>query len=117
MSIRHVLARAALSSLPMLMAACVSTSGEVQGARLSDNFEVYAPFDNERDWGPSYLIGAPNHHFGDQARIDDTRSIPQNSGMSPADPKGPPLTESPQTNNGSGPQTSSAPPPPPQPLP
>ena len=29
------------------------------GARLSDNFVVYAPFDNERDWGPSYLIGAP----------------------------------------------------------
>ena len=111
MSIRHVLARAALSSLPMLMAACVSTSGEVQGARLSDNFEVYAPFDNERDWGPSYLIGAPNHHFGDQARIDDTRSIPPNTDAAtptglptPADPARPPLT-------------GSAPPAPPQPLP
>jgi hypothetical protein len=104
-------------ALPLVLAGCMSTSGDVQGARLTDNFTVNAPFDNERDWGPSYLVGAPSHHVGDESRIDDTRSIPQNSGMSPADPKGPPLTESPQTNNGSGPQTSSAPPPPPQPLP
>jgi hypothetical protein len=116
MSIPHLLARAALCSLPMLMAGCVSTSGEVQGARLSDNFEVYAPFDNERDWGPSYLIGAPNHHLGDGARIDDTRSIPPNADAatptdvtSPADPRRPPLTGSPQPG--------SAPPAPPQPLP
>src|SRR5580658_6356284 len=115
MSIRQVVFRATLAgaaALPLLMAGCVSTSGEVQGARLSDNFSVYAPFDNERDWGPSYLVGAPSRHVGDESRIDDTRSIPQNSGVSPADPKGPPLTGSPQTNAGDGPKTSPAPPPP-----
>lgn len=85
MSTRHVLAGAAAVSC-MLMAGCVSTSGGVQGARLSDNFEVYAPFDNERDWGPSYLVGAPYHHFGDGVRIDDTRSIPQDANVAtPAD--------------------------------
>jgi hypothetical protein len=108
MSIRHVLAGAVAVSW---LAGCVSTSGDVQGARLSDNFEVYAPFDNERDWGPSYLIGAPYHHLGDGVRIDDTRSIPQNADVatpadaaSPADPSRPPLK-------------GSAPTAPPQPLP
>jgi hypothetical protein len=121
MSIRHVLAKAALSSLPMLMAGCVSTSGDGQGARLSDNFEVYAPFDNERDWGPSYLIGAPNHHLGDGARVDDTRSIPPNADAAtptdvatPADPRRPPLTGSAQPGQA---QAGAAPPAPPQPLP
>src|SRR5580698_2861156 len=110
MSIRQVVFRATAASattLPLLMAGCVSTSGDVQGARLSDNFQVYAPFDNERDWGPSYLVGAPSHHLGDESRLDDTRSVPQNSGASPADPKGPPLTGSP----GSAPATPSQPPP------
>jgi hypothetical protein len=98
MSIRQVVARATAAgaaALPLLLAGCVSTSGEVQGARVTDNFQVYAPFDNERDWGPSYLVGAPSHHLGDEARIDDTRSIPPSTGASPADPKGPPLTGSP----------------------
>ncbi len=97
MSIRLVIraTAAGAAALPFLLAGCVSTSGDVQGARLSDNFQVYAPFDNERDWGPSYLVGAPAHHLGDESRIDDTRSIPQNAGASPADPKGPPLTAPP----------------------
>lgn len=97
MSIRHVLAGSAALGW-LVMGGCVSTSGEVQSARLSDNLEVYAPFDNERDWGPSYLVGAPYHHFGDGVRIDDTRSIPQDAnlatpagGASPADPSHPPL--------------------------
>jgi hypothetical protein len=111
MSIRQMLIRttaAGAAVLPLLMAGCVSFSGgDVQGARLSDNFQVYAPFDNERDWGPSYLVGAPSHHLGDESRVDDTRSVPQNSGASPADPKGPPLTGSP----GSAPATPSQPPP------
>jgi hypothetical protein len=88
MSIRQVVIRLAgaaalpLLMAPLLMAGCVSTSGDVQGARLSDNFQVYAPFDNERDWGPSYLIGAPAHQ----------------PAASPADPKGPPLTGSSPTD-------------------
>jgi len=121
MSIRKVIqaTAAGAAALPLLLTAgCMSTSGDVQGARLSDNFSVYAPFDNQRDWGPSYLVGAPAHHVGDESRIDDTRSAPPNSGVSPADPKGPPLTEAPQSNNGSGPSsTPSVPPASPQPLP
>src|ERR1700690_1233556 len=96
MSIRQLVIRATTAAaLPLLMAGCISTSGDVQGARLSDNFQVYAPFDNERDWGPSYLVGAPSRHPGDESRVDDTQSIPQSSGASPADPKGPPLTGTP----------------------
>jgi hypothetical protein len=100
MSIRQLVVRATLAgaaALPLLMAGCVSTSGDVQGARLSDNFQVYAPFDNERDSGPSYLVGR----------------IPQNTGPSPADPKGPPLTGSPtgSPTDGSPPPAGIAPPP------
>jgi hypothetical protein len=104
MSIRQVVIRttaAGAAALPLLMGGCISTSGDVQGARLTDNFQVYAPFDNERDWGPSYLVGAPSHHLGD---------------ASPADPKGPPLT-GPPAADGSTPRAGSAQPPPPQPLP
>jgi hypothetical protein len=83
MSIRQVVIRlAGAAALPLLMAGCVSMSGDVQGARLSGNFQVYAPFDNERDWGPSYLVGAPAHQ----------------PAASPADPKGPPLTGSSPTD-------------------
>jgi hypothetical protein len=44
--------------------------------RVGDALNIYAPFDNSRDWGPSYLVGAPGHHFGMGARIDDTRTDP-----------------------------------------
>jgi len=112
-----------LLALPLMMGGCVSTSADGQGARLSNNFQVYAPFDNERDAGPSYLVGAPAHHAGDEPQVDDSRAAAQSSGAtvpdpaSPADPKGPPLTTSPSVNTGSGPKTSSSPPAPPQPLP
>jgi hypothetical protein len=115
MSIRHVVVRATAAgaaALPLLMAGCVSTSGDVQGARLSDNFQLYAPFDNERDWGPSYLVGAPSHPFGDESRVDDTRSIPQNAdaAASPADPNRPPLTGSPPPNGFASPAPPQPPP-------
>lgn len=119
MSIRQVVTRttaAGAAALPLvvgayaLLAGCVSMSGDVQSARLSDNFQIYAPFDNERDWGPSYLVGAPAHHLGDESRIDDTRAPPQSSEFSPADPKGPPLTASPTPAT---PQAPPAPQPPP----
>jgi hypothetical protein len=102
MSIRQVVTRlAAAAVLPLLMAGCVSTSGDVQGARLSDNFQVYAPFDNERDSGPSYLAGAPAHQLG----------------ASPADPKGPPLTGSSPTDGSTPPAALAPPPASPQPPP
>lgn len=44
--------------------------------RVGDALNIYAVFDNSRDWGPSYLIGAPGHHLGMGARIDDNRTDP-----------------------------------------
>jgi len=100
MSIRDVVIRVVAVSaagLPVLMSGCVSTStsGDVQGTRLNDNLVVYAPFDNERDWGPSYLVDAPDHHFGDEARIGDSRSNPQDAGTAIADPNKPPQAQTP----------------------
>jgi hypothetical protein len=94
MSIRDAVIRAiavGAAAIPALMGGCVSTSGDVQGTRLNDNLVVYAPFDNERDWGPSYLLDAPDHHFGDEVRIGDSRSNSQVTGTAPADPSKPPL--------------------------
>ena len=110
MSIRDVVIRviaASTAGLPVLMGGCVSTSGPVQGTRLNDNLVVYAPFDNERDWGPSYLVDAPYHHFGDRVRVEDTRSIPQVTDTAPADPSNPSLISG----------QAQTPPAPPQPLP
>jgi hypothetical protein len=47
--------------------------------RIGKNVNLYAMFDNSRDWGPSYLVEPPDHHFGYGARVDDSRSdlIPQ----------------------------------------
>ena len=80
------------AALPMLMGGCVSTSGEGQGTRLNDNLVVYAPFDNERDWGPGYLVEAPYHHLGDGVRVNDSRSLSPAAGIAPADPTTPPST-------------------------
>jgi hypothetical protein len=44
--------------------------------RIGSDVSVYKMFDNSRDWGPSYLLGAPDHHFGYGTRVDDTRSAP-----------------------------------------
>ena len=95
MSIRDAVIRAiavGVTGIPVLMGGCVSTSGDVQGTRLNDNLVVYAPFDNERDWGPSYLLDAPDHHFGDEVRIGDSRSNSQVTGTAPADPTKPPVS-------------------------
>ena len=103
MSIRDIVIRAiavSTAGLPVLMGGCASTSGDVQGTRLNDNLVVYAPFDNERDWGPNYLVDAPDHHLGDGVRIGDSRSNSQAPGAAPADPNKPPQAQ-----------------PPPQPLP
>jgi len=97
MSIRDVVIRVmavSAAALPVLLGGCVSTSGDVQSTRLNDNLVVYAPFDNERDWGPSYLVDAPDHHFGDELRIGDSRSNPQAAGTT-ADPQKPPQAQTP----------------------
>ena len=93
MSIRDVVIRAiavGAAGLPVLMGGCASTSGEVQGTRLNDNLVVYAPFDNERDSGPGYLVDAPYHHFGDEARVNDSRSLLPVADTALADPSNPP---------------------------
>ncbi len=46
------------------------------GVRVSQNLGIYDLFDNSRDWGPSYLIGPPGHHSGDETRVDDMRTPP-----------------------------------------
>jgi hypothetical protein len=51
------------------------------GARLNDHVEVYAPFDNERDSGPGYLVGPPQQYLRDETSV--------------ADPSAPPLTSPP----------------------
>jgi hypothetical protein len=81
----------AVAVLSASFAGCVSTAGDGDGARLSDNLKISAPFDNERDWGPSYLVGPPTHDMGDQNRIDDTRAFRRATDA--ADPNGPPLSE------------------------
>jgi hypothetical protein len=98
MSIRNVVIRVlavSAAGLPVLMGGCVSMSGDAQGTRLNDNLVVYAPFDNERDWGPGYLVDAPDHHLGDEVRIGDSRSNPQAAGTAVADPNKPPQAQTP----------------------
>jgi hypothetical protein len=80
-----------------LMAGCAAQPvSDVRAARLSDNFSVYDMYDNQRDWGPSFLVGPPSHHLGDESRIDDTRLVPRldSSEATAADPANPPTTPS-----------------------
>ena len=55
---------------------CTMMHADEGQLRVGDALNIYAPFDNSRDWGPSYLVGPPAHHFGDETRIDDTRTLP-----------------------------------------
>ena len=66
---------AALGCLLIGLAAGCASRAPDRTALVSDNLRLYDLYDNSRDWGPSYLVGPPNHHFGDQARIDDTRTL------------------------------------------
>ena len=66
----------AIVLLTPLFDGCAASRGYDGSARLSDQFSLYEFYDNSRDWGPSYLVGPPHHHFGDEVRIDDSRSVP-----------------------------------------
>ncbi|MGP0087505.1 MAG: hypothetical protein ACLP0B_28385, partial [Steroidobacteraceae bacterium] len=55
---------------------CTMMHADEGQLRVGDALNIYAPFDNSRDWGPSYLVGAPGHHLGMGARIDDNRTDP-----------------------------------------
>ncbi len=55
---------------------CTMMHADEGQLRVGDALNIYAPFDNSRDWGPSYLVGSPGHHLGMGARIDDNRTDP-----------------------------------------
>ena len=96
MSIRDVVMRTiavSAAGLPVLMSGCAFTSGEVEGTRLSDNLVVYAPFDNDRDSGPSYLVDSQYHHAGDEGHILDLRPISQPAGVASVDSSNPPQAQ------------------------
>ena len=58
---------------------CALMHADQRQLRVGGALNIYAPFDNSRDWGPSYLVGAPGHHLGMGARIDDNRTDPPNN--------------------------------------
>ncbi len=60
----------------LVLNGCATMHADDGQLHILDAFTVYAPFDNSRGWGPSYLVGAPGHHFGIGARIDDARTDP-----------------------------------------
>ncbi len=66
-----------IGMLALLCGGCAGSPVRYDGAvRVSQSLGIYDLFDNSRDWGPSYLVGPPAHHFGDETRIDDTRTAP-----------------------------------------
>jgi hypothetical protein len=76
----------------ILVAGCAAQPpSDLREMRVGDNIRIFDMFDNERDWGSSYLVGPPMHHFGDESRIDDTRSLPPLE-AGPADPSVPPTS-------------------------
>ena len=72
--------------LTLSFGGCAARRGYDDRLRLSNDFQVYDLYDNSRDWGPSYLVGAPDHHFGYGARIEDSRSIPPHAPSVPLIP-------------------------------
>lgn len=82
----------AAATLALGLGGCATTD-DGRGARLTDNLEVYAPFNNERDSGPGFLIGPPQLYLHDRTQADDTGVIPRTGGSgNAADPSAPPLT-------------------------
>jgi hypothetical protein len=65
---------------------CATSAADDNAVRVGNDLSIYVPFDNSRDWGPSYLVGPPEHHFGYGSRIDDSRS---DEPMPPLNPRPP----------------------------
>jgi hypothetical protein len=55
---------------------CTTLFADQGQVHVGDSLNIYAPFDNSRDRGPSYLVGAPGHYLGTAPRIDDSRTDP-----------------------------------------
>jgi hypothetical protein len=83
-----------------LIAGCAAQPlSDEREVRLGDSLRLYDMYDNSRDWGPSFLVGPPAHHLGDESRIDDTRLVPRvdsQDGSAAADPPAPPVSSVPQ---------------------
>jgi hypothetical protein len=70
-----LLAGAVIELASAVLAGCVMMHPDAGQMRVGDALKIYAAFDNSRDWGPSYLVGAPGHHLGTGVRIDDNRNL------------------------------------------
>lgn len=71
---RTILLVGALELSFVVLSGCAMMHADEGQLRVGDAINIYAPFDNSRDWGPSYLVEAPGHHLGMGVRIDDNRS-------------------------------------------
>ena len=72
--------------LTLVFGGCAARGGYDDRLPLNSSFQVYQLYDNSRDWGPSYLVEAPDHEFGNGGRIDDSRSAPPQAAATPLIP-------------------------------
>ncbi len=79
-----------------LTAACtLSSSSERMGQHPNDyGVDLYEPFDNSRDWGPSYLVGPPSN-AAEYPRSDFKRSPGNVIRLSPATGSAPSIPSDP----------------------
>lgn len=71
---RRLTYSSAIALLVLSFSGCAVRPGYDHQFRIGNDLDIYKLFDNSRDWGPSYLVGPPGHHFGYGARVDDSRS-------------------------------------------
>ncbi len=73
----------AIGLLTLWLGSCAASPAYDRSTRVGPGLSFYPFYDNYREWGPSYLVGPPDHHFGDEARIDDNRSAHINKPPAP----------------------------------
>lgn len=66
----------AIAAYFLTLNGCATIHGDEGQLHVGNALDIYAPFDNSREWGPSYLVGPPGHHLGLGDRIDDARMAP-----------------------------------------
>jgi hypothetical protein len=84
-----------LGAAALIVGCAAQPPSNEREVRLGENLQIYDMYDNSRDWGPSFLVGPPAQHLGDESRIDDTRSAPRadrREGTAAADPATPPAS-------------------------
>jgi hypothetical protein len=93
-----VVAGTCIGAAALLAGCAAQPASDEREVRVGDNLNLYDMYDNSRDWGPSFLVGPPAHHLGDETRIDDTRLVPRidsQEGTGAADPSTPPSSSGP----------------------